>query len=221
MKPRIKIGSAKVESGAELTLFQHDRDFLLTADGDVLMSTRLRHSEEQLAVYALPATPRDSNVLIGGLGMGFTLRATLDRLSESGRVLQAELVPAIVEWNLGPLGSKTDYPIQDPRVEVVVDDVQRVILRYQDEFDGIILDVDNGPSAMVTPQNGQLYSQESLCLCYRALKSGGRLVVWSANGDREFAKRLGVAGFQVSAHKCKGGRGKSVPTHIIFVGQRL
>ncbi len=185
------------------------------------MSTRLRHSEEQLAVYALPTTPRNSNVLIGGLGMGFTLRATLDRLSESGRVLQVELVSAIVEWNLGPLGSKTDYPTKDSRVEMVVDDVLRVIRRHQDEFDGIILDVDNGPSAMVTPQNDQLYNPESLRLCFRALKSGGRLVVWSANGDREFAKRLGDTGFQVSVHKCKGGRGKGAPTHIIFVGQRL
>lgn len=220
MKPRIKIGSTKVDSGVELTLFQHDKDFLLTADGDVLMSTRLRHSEEQLAVHALPAPARDSSVLVGGLGMGFTLRAALDRSADGARVVQVELVPAIVEWNNGPLGSRTDYPIKDSRVEVVVDDVLNVIRNGRGKFDAIILDVDNGPSAMVTPQNEQLYHQESLRSCHQALKPGGRMVVWSANEDGGFAKRLAANGFKVSVHRCKGSRGKGSPSHVIFVGQK-
>ncbi len=221
MKPRIKLGEAKTSSGSKLELIQHDQDFLLMSDGEVLMSTRLRHSEEVLARFALEGMKKDIRILIGGLGMGFTLRAALDVLGESGAVIQVELIPEVIAWNRGPMGASSGYPVEDPRTKVIVGDVGDVMRNSSAPFDAILLDVDNGPSAMVSPNNKNLYSERGLRIALAALKPQGRLAIWSANEDHRFEKRLKACGFHVTVHRAKGSRSGGSAKHVIFLGTKL
>lgn len=194
---------------------------MLTVNRDVLMSTRLRLSEEVLAELGLAKIPANANILIGGLGMGFTLQAALHLCSPTAVVNQAELVPEIVEWNHGPLAEKNGHAIDDARVKIHLADVVHVLYESPDCFDAIILDVDNGPSAMVSPENASLYSDVGLSACFEALKEEGRLTVWSADDDNAFKKRMRNAGFQVSMQKVRGSRGKGGPRHVIFIGDKI
>jgi spermidine synthase len=177
-------------------------------------------SEEALATAACRhlknrEAPR---VLIGGLGMGFTLAAALQELPSDAVVIVAELVPAIVEWNRGVLGECAGHPLKDRRARVTLADVGDVIRRGREQFDAIMLDVDNGPAAFTTADNVGLYNNSGVEACALALRPGGMLAVWSAWEDRKFEQRLNVYGFDVRVDRVRARLKGGGPRHTIFVG---
>lgn len=221
MKPTEILGKARTPDGAMMTLSRCGDDHVIRVDGRNLMSSRMHGSEDALAVEACTrarALPRP-RVLVGGLGMGFTLRATLDLLPPDATVVVVELLPAVVVWNRSLLGGLAGHPLADPRVEVVVADVGATLRDGGGDFDAIMLDVDNGPSALTASENDGLYEQRGLVTARAALKPGGVLAVWSANDDRRFRQRLRAAGFTVEVRTVRGHLNKG-PRHTIFLGHR-
>jgi spermidine synthase len=185
------------------------------------MSSRLHGSEEALATRALARVARPRTVLLGGLGLGFTLRAALDRLPQDARAILVEVVPAIVEWNRGPLAELAGRPLDDPRVRVQVSDVRARIAEARGAFDAILLDVDNGPSALVQAANDALYGDTGVRACREALRVGGVLAVWSAGPDEEYRARLERAGFAVEEESVPArGAGGGGPRHVIIVAKK-
>jgi spermidine synthase len=217
MKPWETLDTTTAD-GTTLKLARHDREFLILADAVPLMSSRTHGSEDALATAGcrqarlLPAPC----VLVGGLGMGFTLRAALDLLPAAATVVVAELVPAVVAWNRGVLGPLANHPLDDPRVSVVERDVVEVLRAERTRFDAALLDIDNGPSALTSRRNSDLYSDRGIAWVRAALRPGGTLAVWSAGRDRQFARRLRTGGFGVALERVRG-RLRSGPTHLIFV----
>lgn len=202
-------------NGGELRLFEVGDQFVikLTGTGGELMSTRAHGSEDALAEIACKkiANRPDPRVLIGGLGMGFTLASALKHLGATAAVVVAELVPGVVEWNHGPLGAKAGNPIQDKRATVRELDVAIILKEETQAYDAILLDVDNGPAGLTHKDNDWLYSMEGLSRCLQALRPQGVLAVWSAGPDRDFTERLKKTGFKVEelrvyAHGKKGTR---------------
>lgn len=221
MRPWLTLDTTETPDGSMLSLAQRGEEFVIRASGQVLMSSRQHGSEEalaQVACKALRGRPQPS-LLIGGLGMGFTLRAALDLLPAHARVTVAELVPAIVQWNQGPLSKLANNPLEDPRVEVAIADVRQVINQHPQSFDAIALDVDNGPQALTTPANQPLYFERGLQSVRRALRPGGMLTVWSAAEDPAFVQRLRKAGFRVSLERPTIRGGKRGGRHVLFVAQ--
>lgn len=225
MKPLEILGRAFTSEGNELVLYRREDHYQIRVDGLELMANRGTESEKALAQRVCDrltgARPR---LLIGGLGMGFTLRAALDRLPAVAEVVVAELLPQVVDWNRGPISHLADHPLEDPRVEVRVDDVAKVIRRYADLdlaencLDGILLDVDNGPKGLVRQSNDRLYLPAGLDTCRRALKTGGYLAVWSSFHEAWFQERLADVGFQVERQtvKAQGGIG---PDHFLYLAR--
>ncbi|MBS2029342.1 MAG: hypothetical protein JST54_15680 [Deltaproteobacteria bacterium] len=212
MKPWLTLDSARTPDGAELTLQQRGDEFAIRAAGQVLMTSRSHGSEDQLASVALSGRkPSPKDVLVGGLGMGFTLRATLDKLGPNARVTVAELVPALVNWNRGPLAALAHGPLRDKRVIVVEGDVRTLL--SPDAFDAILLDVDNGPTALTIQSNEALYSKRGLEKLRASLRPGGRLALWSAAPVPAFVKKMHESGFDARMQPA-GAR------HVIFVGTR-
>lgn len=216
------LGTAQVPGGEELRLYAHGRDFMIVIGNNELMSTRMRGSEEALASLTLDRLKgRDApHLLIGGYGMGFTLRAALARMGSRGRVTVAELVPEIVEWAGGPMAEVAAGCLEDPRVTLRMGDVGDAILLAPEPYDAILLDVDNGPDGLVRADNDRLYSRSGLDAARRALAPGGVLAVWSASPDRAFARRLENAGFAVEEVEVRAridarGKGKG-PRHTIW-----
>jgi len=220
MKPWEVLGTVTAD-GSTLKLARHDREFLLLADGLPLMSSRMHSSEDDLATIGcrrarlLPAPC----VLVGGLGMGFTLRAALDLLPSSATVVVSELIPAVVEWNRGVLAPLADRPLDDPRVQVVERDVLEVLRANRTGFDAALLDIDNGPSALTSHRNGALYADRGVAAARAALKPAGILAVWSSFADQQFARRLGNGGFDVVMERVRG-RPRRGPHHVIYLAQR-
>ena len=203
-----------------MRLSEHDGEYLILVNGGALMSSRTHGSEEALATLAcqhLGATKRPS-VLVGGLGMGFTLRATLDLLPPDADVTVAELVPAVVDWNRGPLAPLADHPLSDKRVRVEVANVRLTLDANPGRFDAILLDVDNGPAAFTSSENSALYDDAGVAAAHRALKTGGRLAVWSAGADPMFEKRLRAHGFVTESKKVRARLSKGGSRHTIFLG---
>jgi spermidine synthase len=191
------------------------------ANGKSLMSSRMHGSEQALAALALRRMEvPDACVLVGGLGMGFTLRATLDLLPQDATVVVAELVPAVVEWNRGALGTLAGHPLRDPRVRVEMGDVADTLQSSSESFDAVLLDVDNGPDAFTAATNARLYNDAGLAAARAALKPGGVLAVWSAWEDRRFEQRLRYAGFVVHLERVRGRLKKGGPKHTIFLARR-
>jgi spermidine synthase len=177
-------------------------------------------SEQALASLALRRLRvPDACVLVGGLGMGFTLRATLDLLPEDATVVVAELVPAVVEWNRGALGTLAGHPLRDARVRVEFGDVADTLQSSPGGFDAVLLDVDNGPDAFTATTNARLYNDQGLAAARDALKRGGVLAVWSAWEDRRFEQRLRYAGFIVDIERVRGRLKKGGPKHTIFLAR--
>lgn len=216
------IDTAPIPGGGELRLFEEgDHYSIKIAGGGDLMSTRMHGSEDALARMACERIAPRANprMLIGGLGMGFTLAAALERLPAAASVIVAELVPGVVAWNHGPLGQHAGFPLRDPRVEVRVCDVAELIGSAPRAYDAIVLDVDNGPDGLTREGNDGLYSMSGLAKAYAALRPGGVLAVWSAHPDRKFTQRLRDSGFSVEeipvrAHGNKGAR------HLIWLATR-
>ena len=220
MTPRELIGAADVPGGPPLRLFAHAGDFIVMLDRNELMSSRMSGSEEALGTMAcariagVPA-PR---LLIGGYGMGFTLRAVLGAVGPDARVVVAELVPGVIDWARGPMAALTAGCLDDPRVDLRIADVAAVMAE-EGGFDAILLDVDNGPDGVTRPANDRLYTPRGLAAARAALKPGGVLAVWSAGPDAAFTKRLGQAGFAVDEVRVRARSNGKGPTHTIWFAQ--
>ena len=215
MIPRILLDSAPIPgSDKELRLYKHANDFSIDIAGEgELMSSRVHGSEEAMAELTCRriASRIRARVLIGGLGMGFTLAAALKQLGGDAELVVAELIPKVVEWNRGALGAEAGNPLLDKRVTVKEGDVARILKAEKHAFDAILLDVDNGPNGLTHQNNDWLYSFPGLSASYNALKQRGILSVWSAGPDVRFSKRLRQTGFKVEeilvhAHGKKGGK---------------
>ncbi len=186
-------------SGGQLRLLRRDTEFVIKVGPHELMNSRVSHSEvalAQLACARIAGMPKP-RVLIGGLGMGFTLRAALAALAADATVVVAELVPAVVAWNRGPLAEVAGKSLTDWRVSVREIDVARLIRAERAAYDAILLDVDNGPEGMTRDSNDRLYDLGGLGAAYDALRPGGVLAVWSAGPDKSFTQRLHKTGFSV------------------------
>ena len=186
------------------------------------MSSRTHASEDALGAMGCRHLKHatGARVLIGGLGMGFTLRAALDVLPIDARVQVVDLVPAMVDWNRMHFGSLTQHAVDDPRASVTVGDVATAIATAQGAWDAVLLDVDNGPSAMTLPTNAQLYSLAGLKRLHRALRPGGWAAVWSAGEDPRFTTTLKAAGFEVRVeHVHEGPRGGR--RHVLWLARRV
>jgi spermidine synthase len=212
MKPWVTLGK---EDG--LVLQERGGEYVLRAAGQVLMSSAQHSSEEALAAVGLRDLEREKpRVLIGGLGMGFTVRACLDRLPETAQVMVAELSRAVVEWNKTVLAPLAGRPLEDPRTVVLTADVAAVVKR-EGRFDAILLDVDNGPAEAGGSDNKSLYSANGLHALKGALRPRGRLVVWSAGDDELFLGRMKKCGFDARVERVSArGTGKS--RHVLFIG---
>ena len=206
----------------ELRLYRRVDEFSIRVGNSELMNSRVHASEEALGelVCARIADRLRPRVLIGGLGMGYTLKAALQGLSAQGRVVVAELIPAVVAWNRGPLGDLAGRPLMDDRVVVREVDVARILIEEQCAYDAILLDVDNGPTGLTSNRNDWLYSRLGLSAAIDALRPGGVLAVWSAGPDPAFTHRLRKTGFQVEEVKlrARGTRGGS--RHTIWIACR-
>jgi spermidine synthase len=208
--------------GAVLKLIRRGDEYLILADGAILMSSRMHGSEEALAAFACQGMRKlkRPSVLIGGLGMGFTLRATLDLLSPDATVVVAELVPAVVEWNRGLLGPLAGQPLKDKRVQVEIGDVGAILRSSLGQFDAVLLDVDNGPSALTASNNAGLYEKRGIAAACAALKINGVLAVWAVREDRKFEERLREGGFEVQVQRVRGRLKRGGPHHTIFLGRK-
>ena len=220
MIARELLGTARAPGGVELRLFAHGRDFMIVLGQNELMSTRMRGSEEALATMTLErlAAPAP-HLLIGGYGMGFTLRAAL-AAHPGARITVAELVPEIVEWARGPMAELTAGCLDDPRVSLRMGDVAAFIDDAADgtteRYDAILLDVDNGPDALVHDQNRRLYSFTGLRAAKAALAPSGVLAIWSAGRDPAFTRRLEKAGFAVEEIEVRARPNNKGPRHTIW-----
>ena len=222
MTPRELLGVAQVPGGAELRLFRRGRDFMIVLDRNELMSSRMSGSEEALATMTIDRLGRgaDPHLLIGGYGMGFTLRAALARLGADARVSVVELVPEIIDWARGPMVELAAGCLDDPRVTLVRGDVADAIGREAGAYDAILLDVDNGPDGLSRDANDRLYSARGLSIARAALRAGGVLAVWSAAPDKAFARRLADAGFAVEEVGVRARSNGKGPQHVIWFGTR-
>ena len=222
MTPRELIGTAPVPGGEPLRLFRRGGDFMIVLDRNELMNSRMSGSEEALATMTctrLAATPAP-RLLIGGYGMGFTLRAALAVLGGEARVTVAELVPEIIEWARGPMQALTAGGLDDPRVRLVEDDVAAVIAAAPSAYDAILLDVDNGPDGLTRAGNDRLYSRAGLASAKAALRPGGVLAVWSAAPDKAFARRMSDAGFEVEEVAVRARANGKGPHHVIWFARK-
>lgn len=222
MKPLNLLGQATSRDGTVLKLVRRADEFIILANGKSLMSSRMHGSEEALATFACrrARTLARPTVLIGGLGMGFTLRASLDLLPPDAIVVVAEIVPAVVEWNRGPLASLAGQPLDDPRVRVEIDDVAVTLTSRPGQFDALLLDVDNGPTPFGGPNNAGLYDDRGIAAAFAALKMDGVLAVWSAREDRKFEQRLRHGRFNVEVERVRGRLNRAGPRHTIFVAHK-
>ena len=218
MIPREIVGTAEVPGGPPLRLERHGDDFMIMLDRNELMSSRMSGSEAALGSMTCQRldSAKSAHLLVGGYGMGFTLRAILTVLGPSARITVAELVPGVIEWARGPMRELANGCLDDPRVEVRIDDVGRVIEGAKHSFDAILLDVDNGPDGLTRPANDGLYSMSGLARARGALRRGGILAVWSASPDPRFARRLQQAGFAVDEVKVRARENGKGPTHTIW-----
>lgn len=222
MTPRELLASAQIPGGGEMKLYQRGNDHMILVDREELMSTRMSGSEEALAVMtaARLGSRQRPHWLIGGYGMGFTLRASLPLLPRDGRVTVAELVPEIVDWAKGPMAAMTGDSLSDPRVAIRLGDVGDAIAEGRGAYDAILLDVDNGPDGLVRAENDRLYSPDGLAVTKAALRPGGILAVWSAGTDPSFTRRLRDAGFAVEEEVVRARANGKGPRHNIWFARK-
>jgi spermidine synthase len=222
MIPWQQIDSAAVPGGlAEIVLSRRGDEYAIRVSGRELMNSRVHGSEEALARLACArlAGRHRARVLIGGLGMGYTLAAALDRLGADAQVIVAEIVPAVVKWNRGPLSHLAGHPLRDLRVTVQPVDVAAVLSAGTRTFDAVLLDVDNGPEGLSRAANDWLYAPAGLAAAGGALRPGGVLAVWSASASPEFAGRLVRAGYAVETARVRARRARKGSRHTIWIAR--
>ena len=224
MIPWVLLDTASIPGGrSTLRLMRRGAEFSIRLDGNELMNSRLSGSEEALATLACGRVMDrvDVQVLIGGLGMGFTLRSALSTLGAHAKVVVAELVPAVVAWARGPMAEVFGASIGDERVAIREADVGAVIGEAPARYDAILLDVDNGPEGLARQANDALYSQGGLRSAHAALRPGGVLAVWSSGRDAAFAKRLSRAGFAVEERFARARGAHGGARHVIWIATRI
>jgi spermidine synthase len=222
MRARELLGSGTTPDGIPITLHSEGAGYVVRLANEVLMSSRLHGSESAMAAASLEPALRSPRprVLIGGLGMGYTLRATLDVLPRKSDVVVAELLPCVVDWNRGPLAALSSNALDDPRVHLEVADVRSVVASPRDGFDAIMLDVDNGPDAFTMEANSSLYRPAGLALLRAALRPGGVLSIWSASPSRAFEKALATARFAAETMLLPARQGSvRGARHTLFLGR--
>jgi spermidine synthase len=220
VKPTVTLAETTTPDGCKLSLRSHDGHFHLSVGGHSLMSTRATNSETRLAELGCERLGDGAGrrVLIGGLGLGFTLRRTLELVPAAERIEVAELMPEVVEWNRRFMQSFNGALVDDPRVTIVIADVYAALARAaMASLDAVLLDVDNGPSALVASGNSRLYTPVGLRVVSRALRPGGRAVFWSARPDPSFLGRLATAGFRAEAAVAKGYSKSKRAAYTLFV----
>ena len=219
----VHLDTAAVPGGGELRLMQRGGEFSIMAErGNELMNSRVHGSEEALAALAaaqIQGRPAPK-VLIGGLGMGFTLRAVLAALPKAAQVTVAEIVPKVVEWARGPLAEVVGDSLEDPRVTLHAGDVADLIDEADQAWDAILLDVDNGPGGLTRAGNDSLYDAPGLARAKRAVSRGGVLGVWSAGPELGFTPRLRRAGFRTQEHQVRATGGRKGARHVIWIAVR-
>jgi len=219
MIPWLQLDTARVPGAdVELRLMQRGADFSMMLGQNELMSSRLSGSEEALATLACRRIEavKSPHLLIGGLGMGFTLRAALAVLGSDARIMVAELVPAVIAWARGPMADIFGDSLDDPRASIREADVVDVIASHGSAFDAILLDVDNGPEGLIRKANDALYDLKGLKAIRRALRPGGVLAVWSSGPNPLFSKRLRSAGFDVNEVAVRATTKRSGSRHVIW-----
>jgi len=218
MTPRELIGTAQIPGGDELRLFRRGADFMIVLDRNELMNSRMSGSEEALATMTAERLVRVAapKLLVGGYGMGFTLRAALRSLGPKAAITVAELVPEILEWARGPMRDLTAGCLDDRRVRIIEGDVAASIAQGKGSYDAILLDVDNGPDGLTRAGNDGLYSPSGLAAAKSALRPGGVLAIWSAAPDPAFARTLARAGFAVEEVAVRARSNGKGPRHVIW-----
>ena len=217
MKPLERLGEARTPNGSVIALYRHDGAYLIRANGIELMSTRRHLSEDRLAEVAcapLSSVPH-ARVLIGGLGLGFTLRAALRLLRADAEVVVAELLAEVIGWNEDPRFGISVEAMSDPRVRVVHDDVTAVIASNPAGFNAIMLDTDNGPDGMLISENAALYAARGIASTVKALRKGGSIVYWSVGDDPKFVAALRKAGLAVSSERVRA-HSTTGPMHTLY-----
>jgi len=219
----VQLGTARVPGGdGELRLMQRGAEFSIFAGADELMGTRLSGSEEALASLTaarLQGRARP-HILIGGLGMGFTLRKALAVFGPDARITVAELTPEVVDWARGPLAGIHGDSLSDPRVTLYTGDVGDLIEDAPSRYDAILLDVDNGPAGLMRTANDDLYDHYGLREAHAALRPGGILAVWSASPEPVFTQRLRAAGFRVEDHRVRANGRNTGPRHVVWLATK-
>jgi spermidine synthase len=217
VKPWETVEKALAPDGTEMVLAHRDGEWVVRYGGKVLMSSRQHGSEDALAELALKKTRQRRAVLVGGLGLGFTARAALERIPTDAKVVVAELTPALLDWNRRLVGKLAGRPLDDPRCKVHVGDVMDRIAEARGAYDAILLDVDNGPGSMVHEDNHRLYGHRGLAACRAALAEGGVLAVWSAHHDEPYLRRLQRAGFEATARVVPARGAAGGLKHVLFI----
>ncbi len=223
MIPWVHLDTTKVPGdGAELRLMRRGTEFSIMAGANTLMNSRMSGSEIALAELACDRLRgrKNASMLIGGYGMGFTLRAALAGLGADAKIVVAELVPAILAWARGPMSELTNGCLDDPRVSIREADVGSLIADARAGFDAILLDVDNGPDALSRESNDSLYDRAGLKAARKALRPGGVLAIWSASPNQDFVRRLGYAGFAVEEVKARAHKGRGI-RHVIWIAKAI
>lgn len=222
MKARIKLATARTPDGCEMLLFQHDGQYSIRVDGCELMNSRQHESELELARLGCASLTSKTApcVLIGGLGLGYTLRQTLDMVGPKAHVVVAELLGTVVDWNREFLGELNGRPVEDERVDVRVGDVVDLIAHAKGRFDAILLDVDNGPSALTHSANQRLYGGDGIRACRRALRRNGCLAVWSCGPSRHFEQLLTRCEFYMRRYRAPAYKGSKSRSRYIWVASQ-
>lgn len=222
MKPTVQIDATTTPDGTIVSLYEHDGDYSIYAGRQQLMSSRQHESELELARIgcARIATHRAPRLLIGGLGMGYTLRQALDMLPPQSEIIVAELLPAVVRWNRDILGALCNHPLHDKRVQLQIGDVLDIMRGAPDSFDAVLLDVDNGPQACTTGSNQSIYTPPGLKTCMKSLHTKGCLAVWSSGSDKRFENLLHRLRLHVRACPAAASQSSKRFSRCIWIASR-
>ncbi len=219
MKPKIILATSRTPDGGEMVLYKHDRDFSIEINGQDLMNSRQHESELELARLGCAhlSGRKKPNILIGGLGMGYTLRQVLDTHSSHAQVMVAELLSDVVEWNREFLRDLNGQLLDDKRVSIKTGDIVDLISRSRNSFDAILMDIDNGPSAITNSDNRHLYSYEGIMACRYALRENGCLAVWSCEASKKFEQLLMACRFHLRRYRVPAYKGSKSQYRFVWV----